>query len=191
MNQKGSISTGAMIAIGAVASIILVAAVLVIYVIGVNNYAVKAETAIEAQYKDNQNILSNYGKKVAETAQVPAMYRDDFGKVVSEAISARYGESGSKAAFQWLQEAKIDYDASIYKQIQQVIESGRNEFAVGQRTLLDRKRVYEAELGTFPKGLILGLLGFPKKDLSKMDIVTDARTEQAFETKKEEAIKLR
>jgi len=110
---------------------------------------------------------------------------------MSDSISARYGDKGSQAAFQWLQDAKIDYDSSPYKKVQQLIESGRKDFEVAQRTLLDKKQVYEAELNTIPKGFVMGFLGFPKKDLSKIDIVIDDRTEAALETKKEEAIKLR
>jgi len=155
-----------------------------------NNYGVKAEQSIIAAYDDNRNILSTYGKKVAETAQVPAMYRDDLTKVVSASMEGRYGADGSKAAFQWLKEMNIPFDSSLYKQIQQIIESGRNDFQVGQTKLIDQKRAYQTELGKFPRSMFMSILGFPKIDLKKYDIVSDNRTEAAFDTKREEAIQL-
>lgn len=176
---------------GVLGAIALVIALVVGMFISANNYAVQAEQGVIAAYDNNRNILSNYGKKVVEATQVPAMYTEDLKKVVSASMEGRYGPDGSKATFQWLKEMNIPFDSSVYKKVQQIIEAGRNDFQNGQTTLLDKKRAYQAELGKFPRGVILGFMGFPKIDLNKYNIVTDNRTEAAFETKLEEAIKLR
>lgn len=176
---------------GVLGSIALVVFLVVGMFVSANNYGVKAETSIVATYDNNRNILSNYGKKVVEATQVPAMYSDDLKKIVSASMEGRYGSDGSKATMQWLKETNIPFDASIYKQIQQIIEAGRNEFQVNQTRLVDEKRAYQTELGMFPRSVFMSMLGFPKIDLKKYDIVTDDRTETAFETKREEAIQLR
>lgn len=180
-----------MIVLSVLAVIFGAIALLVGMGISANNYGVRAENGIVATYSNNQNILSNYSKKVLEAVQVPAMYTEDFTKIVTASMQGRYGADGSKASMQWLKEMNIPFDSSLYANMQRLIESGRNEFQAGQERLIDEKRSYNAERGQFPRSMFMSMLGFPKIDLNKYDIVTDARTDRAFETKKEETLQLR
>lgn len=184
-------STTLKVLLGLFGAGVLFVAIAVFSVIGINNDLVRQEAGIEAQYKQNQNNYDNYIKKVAEAAQIPDMQRDDLSKIYKDVMQGRYGNDGSKAMFQWIQEQNPQVDSSVYTKIQQIIDSGRNSFEADQKMLLDKKRVYQIGLNEFPNGLIASFLGFPKIDLSKYDIVTSDETEEAFKNKKSKPLKLR
>jgi len=174
-------------------SIMTVLWVIISYV-SANNYGAKMEASIDARWKDNQNVFSNYGQKVMEAAQVPAMYRDDLTNVMKDAFAAKFGKNGSQAVFQWLSDAKIDFDSKLYTNIQQIIESGRNDFQMAQTARLDVCRQYKAELETIPRGWFLSFANYPKilTQIPKVcDPITDDRTEEAFTTGKQKTIILR
>ena len=177
--------------LGIVALLIGVVTICVLSYISAYNAGNRLEANIRATYSDNQNILAQYSNAVAEAAQVPGMMRDDLSKVVRDALEARYGENGARAVFQSIQEQNPQVDGALYVKIQQIIQGGRKDFENGQRKLLDQKRVYETALGSLWQGTWMRVAGYPKIDLSQYDIVTNARTDAAFETKTEEAIQLR
>lgn len=190
-----NMSTTARVLIGLFAAFAMMAVMVVIWVItayiSANNYAASTESAIEARWKDNQNVFSNYGQKVMEAAQVPAMYKDDLTQVMKTAITSRYGDGGSKATFQWLKEANIPFDAKLYTNLQQIIEAGRNDFQNAQTSRLDVCRQYVGEQGKIPRGWFIRLAGYPKIDSKKCEVVSDDRTDKAFNTLKQDTIKLR
>jgi hypothetical protein len=181
--MKGLIATGIVVA--------GIAAVGVTSWISAYNTGNRLENAIKATYEDNQNVLAQYSNRIAEAAQVPAMQRDDLTSVVTAALDARYGEDGSRAMFQFLQEQNPTIDSSVYVELQRIIVAGRQDFQVAQTRLIDQKRVYETALGSFWQGTWMGLAGFPRVDLDEYNIVTNARTEEAFSTGTEEPIQLR
>ena len=163
----------------------------VVSYISAYNTANRLEQQIQATYEDNQNVLAQYSNRIAEAAQVPAMQRDDLTAVVTAALDARYGEEGSQAMFQWIQEQNPTIDSTVYVELQRIIVSGRQDFQTAQTRLLDQKRVYETALGSFWQGTWMGFAGYPRIDLEEFGIVTNARAEEAFSTGQEEAIQLR
>lgn len=151
----------------------------------------RLERTIEATFTDNQNVLAQYSNRIGEAAQIPAMQRDDLAEVVERALDARYGEEGSQAMFQWIQEQNPQIDSTVYIELQRIINAGREDFRVAQTRLIDQKRVYETALGSFWQGTWLKIAGYPQTDLDQFVIVTNARTDEAFSTGQEEAIQLR
>ena len=184
-------STLTKVLLGLLITGLLFLGITVFSVIGINNDLVSQEQGLEAQYKENQNNYDNFTKKVVEVAQVPSMMRDDLEKITKAAISGRYGANGSKAVFQFIKEQNPNVSPEIYIKIQQVIDAGRTSFEAEQKMLLDKKRLYLTDLNSFPTNVVAHALGFPKIDLSKIDIVTSDRTEGAFNTKKDKPINLR
>ena len=149
------------------------------------------ERTIKATFTDNQNILAQYSNRIAEAAQIPAMQRDDLTAVVTAALEARFGEDGSRAMFQFIQEQNPNIDSTVYVELQRIINAGREDFRVAQTRLIDQKRVYETALGSFWQGRWLRIAGYPQTDLDEYLIVTNSRTNEAFSTGQEEAIQLR
>ena len=171
----------------------LAAAILVVVgaYVSAYNYGNRTEKLLEAVYVNNQNVLAGYSLKVQEAAQIPAMYKDDLKEVVTSALSGRYGANGSQAIVQWIQEAQIPFDSSLYVKLQQIIVSGRNEFKNEQTRMIDVKRGYETSLGSLWAGFWLDVAGYPKIDLTKYQPVLAEDTAEIFERGKMAPIKLR
>jgi uncharacterized protein (UPF0333 family) len=187
IKQRGAIS-------GGVIALIVVALVALISVpsyISAKNFGVRTENGLRTKVENNENIYAQGTQKVMEIAQVPAMYADDLKKVVTAAIQGRYGDKGSQATFQWIQEQNPTVDPSMYKKIQQVIEAFRNEFQQAQTEMLQMRNTYENALGYFWQGMWLSAAGYPKIDLSQFKIVTTDKARQTFETKRDSGITLR
>lgn len=182
--------------IGLAGAALLGLAILLSY-ISFYNTAVKLENATTAQFQNNKNSYDNFWKSVQEVAQVPSKYKDDFKELLVDETKAKFGEGGSKAAFQWFKDRDINFDASLYKKIQDVIEAGRADFKRGQQELLDKQRRYKDHVNSFGGSIWASFSGHPKavtgelapaKDidgdglLTCLDypIVTSTKTEKVF-----------
>jgi hypothetical protein len=179
------------ISIGVLAVLSVCVFVFVLTVLGYYNTAVQMETTITAQYDQNKNNYTKMFNSFKEVAQVPDLYIDGLKKVYDSVIQGRYGKDGAKAMFTWIQEQNPQVDSKIYIKIQSLIEANRNDFEANQKTLIDKKQIYEVYYKQMPRGFVLGLFGFPRIDMTKYSIVTSADTEQAFETKQAGPISLK
>jgi uncharacterized protein (UPF0333 family) len=187
MKKQYGQMTGPVIAILIIVALIgTLALVSIASYISAANYGNRTEIALKAKKENNKNIFATYGQKVLEIAQVPDMMRDDILKVTTAAISGRYGADGSKAAWQMIKEQNPQLDPSLYRKIQQVIESGRDEFKNGQQGQIDLKRSYETALGSVWQGLWLKFAGYPRMNLAEFNIVSSTRADEVFLKGKED-----
>lgn len=113
------------------------------------NSAVSLEESVKAQFDENKNQYDSLFKKVKEVTQIPEKYKEDFKDVLVSETKAKFGEEGSQAAFQWLKDRDINFDASQYQKIQNVIESSREDFKRSQTELRDKQRKYSTHIKTF------------------------------------------
>lgn len=191
-NQNGAISGAVLGVLGFFGVLVIVALVAFGSYVSANNYGVQIEAQLKAELQNNKNLLSQGQQKVLEVAQVPEMYAADLQKIVEAAIQGRYGQNGSQATMQWLQEQNPNLDSALYAKIQQVIEAYRDEFKNGQTKMIDVKRSYETNLGYFWKGLWLRIAGFPKLNLDEFKPITTDRVEDTYQKGKESGpLKLR
>lgn len=181
----GKIIAGAVLAV-----LVLIGVGLFSSYVGYYNMGAQYETKLEATWLENKVVLNTYTTKVQEVAQVPKMYKADLQDVVKATFEGRYGKDGSKAVFQWIQEKNMNLDPQLYRQIQQVMESGRNDFQTSQKSLVDVKRSYDTQLNMFWSGFMLKLAGYPKTDLSKYKIVVLDEIDNKFESGNDSVIKL-
>jgi hypothetical protein len=174
------------------AGIVVVALIALGCYVSGNNTGNRFETQLDAQYNNMQNVLAQYSLKVTEVAQVPTMAKDDLKEVAQAALSGRYGPNGSQAVFQWIQENYPgSVDPQLYRNLQQIIEGGRNKFENEQTLFLDQKKSYKAALGNIPGKWFLSWAGYPKKDPDSYKLITSIGAAKTFETGVDEGIQLR
>lgn len=155
------------------------------------NRAVTLETRLKAVHEESSATLNNTTNKIREIAQVPDMYKADLYGLVEKTFSGRYGKDGSKAVFQFMQENNMTLDNELYRKVQVVIESGRNEFLTSQRVMIDAKRVYETQLNYAWSGFWMNIAGYPKVNLADFKALASDEVQTKFATGKDDVIKLR
>ncbi len=158
--------------------------------LGIRSKLNTMEKNIVYQYEQNKNDYDGMWKTFKEAAQVTDMYSTDLEKVFKSAIQARY-ENSSNNLFSMIKEQNPNFDSSMYKRLQEIIEGGRATFKEKQDKLLDKKRIYDTYLNEFPNNIVAGFFGYPKIKLDDYKIVTSDRTDGAFNSGKDEPIKLR
>lgn len=185
--QYGRISVGAMVGLGMLAVVGITVASLVGQYYSSYAEGARSDEQVVAAYDDMESILGQASLKVAEVAKVPGMMSSDLQDVIKAGMEGRYGENGSQATFQWIQENYPgQVDASLYKQIQQVIEGSRANFESAQRKFIDIRRGYQTKLNNDPllaEGWWLKLAGFPKIDLDEYAIISSGHAKETFKTK--------
>lgn len=170
-NQQGKILIIALIIIGVIMS-------LSIYVLMKRNSFVVSENQIEAIHADMKNVHASIFQQMKQQGVAV----DKYGDMVIEALQSTFGEGGSKAAFQWLQNQGT-IPPSIMEKLQVTIEAGYNKFEAAQRTKIDIVRVYKNDIKLFPGSLVASTLGYPTKTWAELEfIVISAETKVDFKT---------
>ena len=155
--------------------------------ISAHNRGVSMENNMLAMWKNNEQILGQYGQKIAESAQIPSIQAEDMAKVFTDTLSARYGEGGSNAGMQWIQEQNPNLDSAVYTKLQQMIEAGRDDFKFAQTKFISSKKAYKVATENFWGGMWMGFAGYPKIDFDDYKAITTDRASETFKSGKESA----
>lgn len=154
--------------------------------VSVYNTHIDLKTKIEAQQKSNEANFDAMWKKINQVAQVSDKYKDGLKEVLLSYTSGRKKES-DQLLMDWTKEAVPTFDSSIYKQINNVIVGSRDDFYNNQKILIDLSRQHNQFIQKFPNNLFCGILNIKEIEIK---VVTSSNTEKAFETGKEDDIKL-
>jgi hypothetical protein len=172
---------------------------LVVGYVSFSNDANAFEVDIPAQYQQMKNVYDNGWKQVMETAQVPQNYTEDMQKVWQGALTGRYGANGSQATLQFIKEANPQIDASLYKKVQEQIESFHATFTAAQTKIISEKQAYGLMLKATTSGRFYNTIGsyphiqcgVPDGAADKYAILTSDKTETDFQLHKADALDLR
>jgi len=157
----------------------------VVYIVSTSNKEVRLRNEAGAQQKANEAIFDNVWKTIAQQANVKDDYKDDFRKVWQDIVQGQ--ASGSKGSLNvFVNRFNPNFDSDIYKKLMNTIEGQRKEFLNNERKLIDIKREHDNLRQTMPSSLICG--GRPEIEIK---IVTSGRTQDVFESGKEDDINLR
>ena len=162
-------------------------AIVAIGYVSVNNTCVAKEATLTATKDNSKSVYDNFWKKVKEVAQVPAEYQNGMKETYAAIMDARYKNS-SKVMMNWIKEANPNFDSSMFVRVQQVIESGRNDFQDSQKQMIDQVRDYKTYVGQMPTSFFAHLAGYPKIKWEDFEVLTSDRTDDAFKTHKDEAV---
>lgn len=160
--------------------------------VSVQNHANSYESNIKKYNDDSKNVLSNYTLKIQEQVQIPSMYAEDLQKT----LAAYFQGNGktvnvSSGMTTLLKQAVPNLDSSMYKQLMITIDAGRNEFRDAQRRKIDACTEYDRFRGDFFTKMMLSAQ-YPGSNIGELcKVISDARTDNAFKTGQQEAMKLR
>lgn len=168
--------------VGTVSLVVISAGIAVSSYISAYNYGNRAESQIVAEYERAQNVLSRTATTVMDISKVNERYTDDLKDVIQLTMSGRYGDDGSQATMQWLQEQNVQLDSDMYQEINRVIRSGREDFQNAQNRVIDVRRSYMTNLGSFWNGFWMQTAGYPKINLEDYNIILDQTTIDRFDT---------
>lgn len=166
---------------------IITAIVFVIYGISTYNQAARLRNLAEAKTLDNTSEFDNMWKKISQVSQVTTAQKNALKEIFEGYAAARTGSGGGGEVMKWIKESVPNVDTSTFNNLQNIITGSRDSWTNRQKELIDIARQYNQMLATFPDGPFLRMFGF-EKIVPK--VVTSSRTDKAFETGKDDDVKL-
>lgn len=106
------------------------------------------EVGLNAQYPDNQNLLSEFVSGFYEQIGISNLKSEKIDKILKDALTGKFGDQGFKSNGSFIsafQEAGIDLTGlNIYDKIIDYVQAKRPEFKNAQTNLLARINAYNA-----------------------------------------------
>lgn len=174
MKYKGWIVVGVL----AFVAIFMVVVPLISY----GNNEADLRTSVEASQKANQVVYDRVWKTIQQQAGVTDKYQESFRGIYKDIMDARNPDGQAKLV-KFVKEANPNFDSSLFKQLMTSIEANRRDFEREQKTLIDIHAEHTRLFRRFPSSMYLGFLG--RKELA-IQLVTSTRTDNAFQTGKDD-----
>lgn len=174
--------------LGVIGAGLLFVCILFFMGIGFHNSEVKLRNLITNKQTDNKSQMDKMWKNISQTAQVTDMQKSALIEIFNGYAQARTGGGNNGSLMKWVQETVPNVDQTTYTKLQNIILAERDGFAMRQKEILDFKREHDNLIDTFPNNIFAALLGRNKINVV---IVTSTRTETAFETGRDDDIKLK
>lgn len=167
-----------------ITSVILIAigVVLATQFVGYHNRWTDVEAKYNAQVNNDKVIFDNVWKIIKQQSKVSDKYADKFRESYVAIMEARYGDDGREGGgfLNVIQESNPQFDASMYKQLMNTIDSKRTEFTANQKLLISYHQELYLMKNKFPSNLFCYF-----KLLPELKTVTSSKTENVFETGEE------
>lgn len=169
----------------------VIAALAIFFVTQYFHYANRGavvENLLVTKRDDNKNVMATFSNKIVEIAQAAKMTYKAQADLIKAANEARYSKEGSKATVQMFQEQNPTADPALARKLQDVIDIERTRYENAQREMLDIRNTFKTELAMPYSGFWLRLAGYPHINFADFDVIVNNYTENAYQTKKAEAI---
>lgn len=150
------------------------------------NTMVELNERINAQYSTNKSSYDNMWKKFREMTQVTDLQAEKIKDVYKDLIAGRYQDPN--LLFKMVQENNPQLDQSTFTNLQNEIASSRNSFNNNQEQITDIIREYNVYIQHKP--ITAKIFGYTERNTNDF-ITTSDSTEKAFDTKKDDEIKLK
>lgn len=173
------------ITLGVLLTIIMILSLMGGVLLSHRNTAVSLEERVEAQYIANQSNYDSMWKTLKEMTQVTELQAEQFKDVYYGLIQGRYQDEN--LLFKSIKEQNPSLDTSVYKEIQREISSNRKVFDNNQKQIADIIREYNTYI---KKHFIMASITNRKTKNAKDYIITSEKTEKAFNSGKDNEIKL-
>lgn len=189
--QKGSVLG---IILGVLGSLFLIVALIAAIFFHYKDRGSDFQVKIGSKYRVAQSGLSKYTLKMQDLKGLKNMDTEAVKSLLTASNTSRYGADGSQAAVQWLKENNIPVNNELVTKMAVLIDSGRDEYGVLQEDLNSDCTTFKYELGRSWSGMWYSIAGRPdesnKKEfsLSMCDLVLDAATVEAYETKQAKSV---
>lgn len=170
-------------AIVALVGLVFVGIVTIGWGLSIYNTQAGLKNGYEMKVVDNRNEYDAVWKKISQVCQIADAKKDAFKEIFTSYASARTTQ-GAGQVMTWIKEnAPTGIDLKVFDNAQNIIVASRDSFVMRQKELVGKAEVYNYNLTQMPKGAILKLFGFQPIDPK---IVTSTRTEEAFNTGKDD-----
>lgn len=142
------------------------------------------------QEKKNQAIYDNVWKTVAQEAEIVNVSSEDQQKFWEKVMAANSQTARASLMTSFVNKVNPKFNISLHKKLMNTVESARKEFTNNQIMLVDKKREHDQFRTSMPVDSMLGRAVFGTFPEIKITVVTSGKTEETFETGKEDDVSL-